>query len=220
MSQFAKAEGKAAVSRARIIAVAAPLFAEHGYEGASIRDIAQAAGMTTASLYYHFSGKDDLFVAVHARALGAVADAVARATKGLVDPWVRLEAAAAAHSEALLEKGNAAVLLSVMFGGVDSVREELIAQRDAYERTFFALIEAAPMRAGVDRKLLHLQMLGSINFMAFWFRPGGPMSAADIGRIMVKNLRDGLWPQDGSKKLSEETPAPAPASAPRKNKKT
>lgn len=220
MSQLAKAEGKAAVSRARIIAVAAQLFAEHGYEGASIRDIAQAAGMTTASLYYHFSGKDDLFVAVHGRALRGVADAVARAVKGLSDPWDQLEAAVAAHSAALLEKGNASILLSMMYGGVDSVRDELVAQRDAYERTFFALVDAAPMRPGVDRKLVRLQILGSINFMAFWFQRRGAMSAAEIGHAMIRNLRHGVSPQDNSKKSSEETPAlaPPPAGAPRKKK--
>lgn len=220
MSQLAKAEGKAAVSRARIIAVAAQLFAEHGYEGASIRDIAQAAGMTTASLYYHFSGKDDLFVAVHGRALRGVADAVARAVKGLSDPWDQLEAAVAAHSATLLEKGNASILLSMMYGGVDSVRDKLIAQRDGYERTFFALVDAAPMRPGVDRKLVRLQILGSINFMAFWFQRRGAMSAAEIGHAMIRNLRHGVSPQDNSKKTAEETPAlaPSPAGASRKRR--
>lgn len=209
MDHFAKAEGKAAVSRARIVATAAPLFAERGYDGASIREIAQAAGMTTASLYYHFSGKEDLFVAVHASAMDAVASAVARATEGLDDPWARLEAAVAAHCAALMQRGTAAVLVHMMFGGGLNVRDELVRQRDDYERVFRAFIEAAPMRAGIDRKIVALQMLGSLNFMAFWFRPGGPLAPDEIARRMIANLREGVAP--ARQPLEKPGPGKAPA---------
>lgn len=192
MDHFAKAEGKAATSRARIVAAAATVFAERGYDGASIREIAQAASLTTASLYYHFTGKEDLFVAVHAAAMNAVAVAVARATEGLSDPWDRLEAAVKAHCAALMERGTAAVLVHMMFGGGAGVRGELVRQRDDYEDAFRAFIEAAPMRPEVDRKVAALQILGSLNFMAFWFRPGGSLSPHEIARRMIGNLRDGV----------------------------
>jgi AcrR family transcriptional regulator len=48
--------------RERILREAERLFAEHGYRGVSIRDIAHACGMTNAALYYHFSSKEDLFL--------------------------------------------------------------------------------------------------------------------------------------------------------------
>jgi len=48
--------------RERILREAEQLFVQHGYRGVSIRDIAQACGMTNAALYYHFSGKEDLFL--------------------------------------------------------------------------------------------------------------------------------------------------------------
>lgn len=48
--------------RQRILREAERLFVQHGYRGVSIRDIAQASGMTNAALYYHFSGKEDIFL--------------------------------------------------------------------------------------------------------------------------------------------------------------
>jgi AcrR family transcriptional regulator len=54
----------AEVTRARILDVALQLFAEQGYAGTSIRDIAERLGMTKSSLYYHFASKEDLLDAL------------------------------------------------------------------------------------------------------------------------------------------------------------
>ena len=47
-------------TRARIQQVAVELFTEHGYEGTSLREIAECLGVTKAALYYHFRSKDDI----------------------------------------------------------------------------------------------------------------------------------------------------------------
>ena len=51
----------AAIDVQRVIDVAATLFAEHGYDGVAIRDIASASGATSASIFYHFSSKEALY---------------------------------------------------------------------------------------------------------------------------------------------------------------
>ena len=48
-------------TRAKVLAAARRLFSEHGYEGATIRDIAQAAGMSTGAVFASFSDKSELF---------------------------------------------------------------------------------------------------------------------------------------------------------------
>lgn len=48
-------------TRAKVLAAARRLFSEQGYEGATIRDIAAAAGMSTGAVFANFSDKSDLF---------------------------------------------------------------------------------------------------------------------------------------------------------------
>jgi AcrR family transcriptional regulator len=50
--------------RDAILDTSAKLFSQYGYKEVSIRDIAQACGMTNAALYYHFKNKEDLFLAM------------------------------------------------------------------------------------------------------------------------------------------------------------
>jgi AcrR family transcriptional regulator len=49
------------IGRQRLLEVAEKLFTQHGYQAVSIRDIATAAGVTNAALYYYFPNKDALF---------------------------------------------------------------------------------------------------------------------------------------------------------------
>ena len=58
-----------APTRARILEAALALFCGDGYEGTSMRDIAQDVGVTKAALYYHFPGKDEILVALFREAL-------------------------------------------------------------------------------------------------------------------------------------------------------
>lgn len=186
-------ESKAAKSRARIISAAAGLFAEQGFEGTSIRDIAGAVSMTTAALYYHFDSKEAIYVAVHGFCMDAVTRAVECAIEGVEDPWERLEIAAGAHCKALLEvRGHSAILSNLSALRVARVREAVIAQRDDYDRRLQKLIDALPLPRGVDRRLLRLQLIGSWNFMPNWYRIGGERSAETIGRLSVRHLRQGL----------------------------
>src|SRR6516164_4852611 len=53
-------QGRRGDTRARIQQVALELFAEHGYERTSLREIAERLGVTKAALYYHFKSKEDI----------------------------------------------------------------------------------------------------------------------------------------------------------------
>ncbi len=67
-------------ARDAILDTSAKLFSQEGYNGVSIRDIAQACGMTNAALYYHFKNKDDLFLAMlqrdHEKAMASLREAL------------------------------------------------------------------------------------------------------------------------------------------------
>jgi AcrR family transcriptional regulator len=63
-------------SRERILAAATALFAEHGYDGATTRLVAAAAGLNVATVAYHVGSKADLYREVMRRAQAAEARAV------------------------------------------------------------------------------------------------------------------------------------------------
>ena len=54
-------------TRQRILDVALDLFTEQGYDGTSLREIAEQLGVTKAALYYHFESKEDILMALHMR---------------------------------------------------------------------------------------------------------------------------------------------------------
>ncbi|MFT4614154.1 MAG: AcrR family transcriptional regulator [Bacteroidia bacterium] len=66
----------------RIMDVAEDLFATHGYEGTSLRQIASGAGIKEPGLYNHFAGKQALYEAVLHRALNPMAEALSQHMEG------------------------------------------------------------------------------------------------------------------------------------------
>lgn len=183
--------------RQRLLDAAARQFRERGYSAASMRDIAGAAGMLAGSAYYHFPSKEELLVAVHEEGIRRITGAVEKALLGLTDPWARLEAAAAAHLEALLDGGDyAQVVIRDLPRDAEAVRARLIGLRDAYEDVFRRLVAEVPLPADVDRGLLRLMLLGALNWSPRWYRTGG-VSAKRLAQDFIAMLRRPLGPTPG-----------------------
>jgi len=80
-------------TRERAIAVARTLFAERGYRGASLRDIARRIGIKAPSLLHHFSSKQQLYVAVLNQIFDSLEDAANALAWGRDDPRDRMRQA-------------------------------------------------------------------------------------------------------------------------------
>src|ERR1700677_1371704 len=63
-------------TRERILDVALDLFVTQGYDGTSLREIAEQLGVTKAALYYHFKSKQDILMALHYRMHGLLEDSI------------------------------------------------------------------------------------------------------------------------------------------------
>jgi AcrR family transcriptional regulator len=177
------------VRRDHLLAVAARVFSAKGFDAASLREIAAAAGILAGSLYYHFRSKEDLFATVHAegfRQLNAALDA-ALARKS--DPWERLEAACTAHLDQLVHGNDIAVVTgtSLFRTARPALQRKLDRERDAYEDRFRRLIAALDLSPTVDRTLLRLMLLGALNWTRMWFKPGR-QSTTEIARQWVREI--------------------------------
>jgi AcrR family transcriptional regulator len=69
-------------TRQRLLDAAADVFAERGYEGATLADIARRAGFTTGAIYSRFRDKAELLLAVVERILESLQDAAVEAATG------------------------------------------------------------------------------------------------------------------------------------------
>jgi AcrR family transcriptional regulator len=183
-------ESGAEARRRQIIYEASRLFSSRGFEATTIRDIASAAGILGGSIYYHFQSKEEIFLAVHSAGMEAITSAVVAAIAQHQDPWAQLEAAAVAHSTALLSSSELPVIVSFYHSkSLDPLREQLVAQRDQYDRVIADVVDRLDLAAGIDRNIFRLHFLGALNWMPTWYRPEAGMSAAEIGRHLVAMLR-------------------------------
>jgi AcrR family transcriptional regulator len=61
----AKSDGRRTETRDRINQVALEVFIERGYDGSTLREIADRLGVTRPALYYHVKNKEDLLTGIH-----------------------------------------------------------------------------------------------------------------------------------------------------------
>ena len=172
------------------------LFRERGFHATSMQDLAEALGMNRGSLYHYIESKDDLLWAI-------VSDALAR-LDARVRPWLeaggpageRLERAIDAHLAFAAEHGDEMALIQIELRSLpDERRREIIGRRDAYEaawrRTIRDGIAAGELRA-VDVPLASIAILSACNWFTQWYRPDGPLSAEQVGRVFAGLYLDGL----------------------------
>lgn len=87
-----------------ILEVAQVLFTQQGYEGLSIRDLAQHCGLAKATIYHHFRDKEDLFFSVLERDLLCLRQRVVDAAATESTPPAKLRAALRAYAQLLRER--------------------------------------------------------------------------------------------------------------------
>lgn len=178
--------------RQQLLDAAARLFRERGYHVTSMRDIAREVGMLSGSIYYHFSSKEEMLLAVYEEGLRHIAVLVDAAVAARNTPWARLEAGCTAHLEALLELSDyTQVMIRVLPPEGGKVAARLLDLRDQYEARFRALVNALELPASADRRYLRLLLIGGLNWSHVWYHPGGDPPAV-IAHRMIDLLRQRL----------------------------
>ncbi len=153
---------------ARILDAAEAVFAERGFEAASLREIARRAGLQQPGLYNHFESKRDLYAAVLDRALTPMAAAMAAHMRE-ARPRQALAKLPAVMTDLLLEHPQMAALFQQALQGEASPGQELM--RGWLDRLLAQGVETVERSAAgpVDRAGLAIQVVAMFNVTTGYF---------------------------------------------------
>ncbi|MEU5265325.1 TetR/AcrR family transcriptional regulator [Amycolatopsis sp. NPDC021455] len=171
-------------SRERVRAAAVKLFAAKGFHGTGIRDLAQEAELSSASLYHYMGTKEDLLAEIMHTALNRLLDAAREATAVSADPVQRLRTLVALHVLAHAAGPAETRVVDNEVGALSpAAREPVVALRDTYERLWAAAIDEG-IAAGVFRvehpAVTRLALLEMCSSVARWYSPRGPMALDQV----------------------------------------
>jgi len=100
-------------TKRRLIAAASELFAEHGFHGTTVRDIAARAGVNLASGHYHYGSKKELYLAVLRAQFAAIRSHLVQ--RGVARPTRELQRLSRRRAAALL-RARAQAMLDLLIG--------------------------------------------------------------------------------------------------------
>jgi AcrR family transcriptional regulator len=174
------------VSRDSLLEAACLLFAEHGYEATSMKDIAAALGVRAPSLYNHVAAKQDILLAIMDKAMDRAIDALAAALDGVTDVADRLRAATESLVLDFLRNPAEVTVCNTEVRSLEpGNRAAIVAKRDYY---------AAQVRQVIDEgcqdgrfrvrspRLAAFAVLEMGNGAKSWFRPGGGNTDVEVAR--------------------------------------
>ena len=195
MTETAARRGRPGHSLESLLAVAVAVFNERGYEATSMDELAQRAGVTKSALYHHVPGKEELLRLAVDRALDRLF-AVTREPEATTGPAIgRLEHVVRGSVRVLAAELPFVTLLLRVRGNTDVERAALERRRE-FDRVVSDLVRAAEeegtVRPDVDPSLIGRLLFGTVNSLAEWYHPGGPLSADDLADALVATTFDGL----------------------------
>src|ERR671934_1725015 len=165
-----------ATRRQELTRQAARLFAEKGYHGTSIGEIADALGVQKGSLYAHIKSKQDLLyetMVEGARAFHAGLDAI----PDELPATEKIRLALRSHLRVVADQLDVATVFVQEWRYLeDERREEIVAERRRYEERIRGLFregrELGELRSDLDDATAALLALSAANWAYTWLRPG------------------------------------------------
>ncbi|WP_236796636.1 TetR/AcrR family transcriptional regulator [Amycolatopsis sp. GM8] len=170
----------------RVRRAAVKLFASKGFHGTGIRDLAQEAGISSASLYHYMGTKEDLLAGIMRECLERLLLAARQATDGVTDPRQRLATLVALHVRAHAQQpaetrvvDNEVQVLS------RATRRRIVELRDEYEQFWADAIEDG-IQQGVfateEPAVTRLALVEMCNGVTRWYSPRGPLGLDHLAR--------------------------------------
>jgi TetR/AcrR family transcriptional regulator, cholesterol catabolism regulator len=184
--------------RQELLAIAADLFADRGFKHTTVRDIADAAGILSGSLYHHFDSKESMVDEIlssfqtelfktYDRIVGSDRDARAK-----VEAVVRasFRAIDQHHAEVAIFQNDAGYLMG--FERFGYLREHNVRFRALWLDLLREGVDSGALRPDVDAELVFRFIRDTVWVAVRWYRPGGEMSADQVADQYLSILLDGV----------------------------
>ena len=184
--------------RAELLALAAKLFAERGYVSTTVRDIADAAGILSGSLYHHFDSKEsmvDELLSTFQNELFTQYDEITSSSldaKAKVDAVVRasFDAIHDHHHEVAIFQNDAAYLME--FERFGYLREHNVRFQKMWTELLAEGVRSGELRADLDTDLTYRFIRDTVWVAVRWYRPGGDLSAQQVADQYLSILFNGI----------------------------
>jgi AcrR family transcriptional regulator len=185
--------------REELLAVACRIFAEKGFDGASLQDIADEFGVLKGSLFHYIQSKDELLYEIIEGVYTGAQVAVWSNAMQHGPAVERLRRVIVAYVEYISRHLDEVTVWLHDFKALPEPQRESIRRYEERDRRqLLELIEQAQREGGirpdVDPGLASLALLGSMNWAHRWFRPRG-LSAREIGESFADLFIGGLAPR-------------------------
>jgi TetR/AcrR family transcriptional regulator, cholesterol catabolism regulator len=188
----------AQLRRREICRIAARVFYEKSYEGASMQDIAKAVGLTKAGLYHHIGSKDQLLFEIMNYGMDILQETVVDKVKNVADPRERLRQTIAGHIDLIVRARD--LEITVILHENRSLRGALRRKINARKRQYIQFLEDTIARvqeqAGGKRqlspRLAAFALLGMINWLYQWYRADGPVKQVELTQTYLDFFFRGL----------------------------
>lgn len=184
--------------RTELLAIAAELFAEKGFRSTTVRDIADAAGILSGSLYHHFDSKesiaDEILKSFQEELFGTYDELLASD----LDPREKIVQAVRISFRAIDEHRHAVAIFqneADYLGGFE--RFAYLAERNAQSRELWMSllregVESGALRPNLDLELVYRFIRDTVWVAVRWYRPGGELGHETVAGEYLGILLDGI----------------------------
>jgi AcrR family transcriptional regulator len=162
-------------------------IAKHGFEAASLRDIAKEVGIRAPSLYNYISSKEQLLYELMKDPLTSMLTEYRALVKDIDDPAEKLRVFVQVHLNFHLHSRLDVFIGNMELRSLSASHYRTISNlREEYARVLQGIIEEG-VKAGVfeapEPRVISLVMLGMLSGVCNWYQPNGAMSASDMTEL-------------------------------------
>ncbi|HVE99606.1 MAG TPA: TetR/AcrR family transcriptional regulator [Mycobacteriales bacterium] len=177
-----------------LLAVAAQVFTERGYDGTSMEDLAKVTGITKSSIYHHVQSKEEILRIGLDRALDALFAVFDEAPARDGRAVERLRYVVRRTVEVLVAELPYVTLLLRVRGNT-ATEQAALERRRAFDRQvrelFAEAVADGDLRAELDPALTERLVFGMINSTVEWYRPRSETTVDDLVAAVLA-IVDGL----------------------------